>query len=54
MFEPYAPNFRYLFTTPSVTNFGNFFIDVTFWLAIPVILIGFAKYLLTKRTRVMT
>lgn len=53
MFEPYDPSFRYLFSTPSVTNFGSFFVDVTFWLAIPVILVGFAKYLLTKRTRAM-
>ncbi len=53
-FEPYDPNFRYLFTTPGVTNLGSFFVDVTFWLAIPVILVGFTKYLLTKRTRVMT
>ncbi len=53
-FEPYDPSFRHLFAMPSITNLGSFFVDATFWLAISVILVGFAKYLLTKHKREMT
>ena len=50
MFEPYDPNFKYLFTTPSVVDFGSFFIDLVLWLTISVILTISVKYLITKRS----
>jgi len=54
MFEPYDITQKHLFTTPSITNFVNFFIDLTFWMAIPVTLVYSGKFLLTKRIHLGT
>jgi len=50
MFEPYDPSFKHLFTTPSITNFGSFFIDLAFWVTISVALTICVKSLITKRS----
>jgi len=50
MFEPYDPSFKHMFTTPGITNFGSFFIDLAFWLTISVTLTICVKFLVTKRS----
>ena len=48
MFEPYDITQKHLFTTPSITNFANFFINLAFWMTIPVTLVYFGKFLLAR------
>lgn len=50
MFEPYDSSQKYLFITPSITNFINFFVNLAFWMAISVTLVYCGKFL-TRRTR---
>jgi hypothetical protein len=49
MFEPYDITQQHLFTTHSITNFANLFINLALWMTIPVTLVYSGKFLLTKR-----
>jgi hypothetical protein len=49
MFEPYNVTQRHLFAIPSITNFLSFFVNLALWMVMPVTLVYFCKFVLTKR-----
>jgi len=51
MFEPYDPNFKNLFPGPSGFRFDGFYINLVFWLTIPLILTYVVKFLWNKKKK---